>query len=48
MKVKVTIDEKKVELNSYVENVFAKILEALISTLRGTENWKNVHLEIER
>ncbi len=48
MKVKVTVNEKNVELNSYVEEVFSKILDALISTLRGTKNWKKVHIEIER
>jgi hypothetical protein len=47
MKLKVTIDEKPVELNSYVEMVFSKVIIALISTLRGTENWEKVQLEIE-
>lgn len=47
MKVKVTIDEKPVELNSYVEMVFSKVIAALISTLRGTEGWKKVLLEVE-
>ena len=47
MKLKVTIDEKSVELNSYVEMVFSKVITALISTLRGTENWEKVQLEIE-
>jgi|TARA_B100000315_G_scaffold133154_1_gene122664 hypothetical protein len=47
MKLKVTIDEKSVELNSYVEMVFLKVIIALISTLRGPENWKKVQLEIE-
>ena len=42
-----TIDEKSVELNSYVEMVFSKVIIALISTLRGTENWEKVQLEIE-
>jgi len=47
MKVKVMIDEKSVELNSYVEIVFSKVIGALISTLRGTEDWKKVRLDIE-
>ncbi|MDP7658259.1 MAG: hypothetical protein QF812_03545 [Nitrososphaerales archaeon] len=47
MKVKVIIDEKPVELNSYVEMVFSKVINALISTLRGTEGWKKVRLDIE-
>jgi len=47
MKVKVMIDEKPVELNSYVEMVFSKVINALISTLRGTEGWKKVRLDIE-
>ena len=47
MKLKVTIDEKPVELNSYVEMVFSNVIGALISTLRGTEDWKKVRLDIE-
>lgn len=48
MKVKVTINGEKAELNSYVEGVFAKILNALISTLKGTEKWNKVLIEMER
>ncbi len=48
MKIKVTIDEKDVALNPYVELVFAKVVDALVSTLRDVAGWKKVRLEVEK
>ncbi len=48
MKIKVTIDEKDVALNPYVELVFSRVVDALVSTLRDVDGWKKVRLEVEK
>ncbi len=48
MKVKLTIDGRDVEVNPYVELVLAKVVEALVSTLRGVDEWRKVSLEVHR
>ncbi len=48
MKVKLLVDGQPVETNPYVELVFSRIMEALIGTLRGVEDWKTVRLEVEK
>ncbi len=48
MRIKVTIDEKDVALNPYVELVFSRVVDALVSTLRDVDGWKKVCLEVKK
>jgi len=47
MEVKLVVDGKEVELNPFVSKVFFKVIEALISTLKGVdEDWGYVEVGI--
>jgi len=47
MEVKLVVDGKEVELNPFVSQVFFKVIEALVSTLKGVdEDWGYVEVEI--
>jgi hypothetical protein len=48
MNVKLLVDGQPVETNPYVELVFSRIVDALIGTLRGVEEWKTVRLDVEK
>ncbi len=48
MKVKLLINGKPVETNPYVDLVFSRVVDALVGTLRGVEDWKIVQLEVEK
>ncbi len=49
MRVKLVVDGEEIPLNSYVQKVFANVISALISTLKGVdESWKSVEVELER
>jgi len=47
--VELFVDGKKVPMNSYVRNVFFRVLSALVSTLKGIdEDWKEVEIKVRR
>lgn len=47
--VKMRIDGKDIPMNRYVEDVFLKVILALISTLKGiSEDWRRIEIVIER
>jgi hypothetical protein len=48
MKVELVVDGKKIPMNSYVRSVFFRVVEALISTLKGVEDWSDAEITIKR
>lgn len=48
MKVTLTVDNKTVKLNPYVELVFSRVVEALMSTLKDMHDWEQVCLEMKK
>ena len=47
MEVKLVVDGKEVELNPFVSQVFFKVIEALISTLKGVNtDWGYAEVQI--
>ncbi len=49
MRVKLVVDGREVPLNNYVQSVFGKVLEALVSTLKGVDgDWKELRVEVRR
>ncbi len=47
MEVKLVVDGEEIELNPFVSQVFFKVIEALVSTLKGVdENWGYVEIGI--
>ncbi len=48
MDVELYVDGKKIPMNSYVRSVFFKVLSALISTLKGVEDWEKAEIKISR
>ncbi len=48
MEVELVVDGKKVPMNSYVKSVFFRVIAALVSTLKGVDDWKTVEIKLER
>ena len=49
MEVRLVVDDKEIELNRFVTEIFGKVLEAMVSTLKGVdENWKVLKIEVVR
>ncbi|WP_202319954.1 hypothetical protein [Archaeoglobus neptunius] len=49
MEVRLVVDGEDIEMNEFVTRVFGKVIEALVSTLRGVdENWDIVKIEVVR
>ncbi len=49
MEVRLVVDGEEIELNQYVMKVFGKVVEALVSTLKGVnEDWDVVQIEVVR
>lgn len=49
MEVRLVVDGEDVELNEFVTKVFGRVIEALVSTLRGVdEDWEVVEIEVVR
>ncbi len=47
--IKMKIDEKNIPMNRYVEDIFEKVILAMVSTLKGIpEDWKKIEIVIER
>ncbi len=46
--VELFVDGKKVAMNSYVRKVFFRVVSALVSTLKGVDEWKDVELRLRR
>ncbi len=47
--VELLVDGEKVPMNSYVRNVFFRVVAALVSTLKGIdEDWKDVEIKVRR
>lgn len=47
VEVKLVVDGREVELNPFVSQVFFKVIEALVSTLKGVdEDWGYVEVGI--
>ncbi len=46
--IELLVDGKKVGMNSYVRKVFFRVISALISTLKGVEDWKEAEIRIRR
>lgn len=47
--IELLVDGKKVPMNSYVRSVFTKVIEAMVSTLKGVdEEWKKIEIKLER
>ncbi len=49
MEVRLVVDGEEIELNQYVMKVFGRVVEALVSTLKGVdEDWDVVQIEVVR
>jgi len=49
MDVELVVDGKRIPMNDYVRSVFAKVVSALISTLKGVdEDWREARLIVRR
>lgn len=49
MEVRLVVDGEDVKLNEFVTKVFGRVIEALVSTLRGVdEDWEIVEIEVVR
>lgn len=47
--IELLVDGKKVPMNNYVRNVFFKVIEALVSTLKGVDGeWKKIEIKLEK
>jgi len=47
--IELLIDGKKIPMNSYVRSVFFKVIEAMVSTLKGVdEEWRKVEIKLEK
>jgi len=47
--IKMKIDEKDIPMNRYVEDVFEKVILAMVSTLKGIpDDWKQIEIVFER
>ena len=47
--IELLVDGKKVPMNSYVRSVFFRVIEALVSTLKGVdEEWKEIEIKLEK
>ena len=48
-KVTLVVDGRRIPLNPYVSSVFANVIAALISTLKGVEeDWNLAEIRVER
>ncbi len=49
MEVRLVVDGEDIELNEFVTKIIGRVVEALVSTLKGVdENWKVVEIEVVR
>lgn len=49
MEVRLVVDGEDIEMNEFVTKVFGKVIEALVSTLKGVdEDWDIVKIEVVR
>ncbi len=49
MEVRLEVDGEEIELNEFVTRMIGKVVEGMVSTLRGVkEDWKVVKLEVVR
>lgn len=46
--IELFVDGKKVPMNSYVRSVFTKVIEALVSTLKGVDSWDKLEIRLEK
>jgi hypothetical protein len=49
MEVKLVVDGEEIDLNPFVTKIMGRVVEAMISTLKGVEeDWNIVQIEIVR
>ncbi len=49
MEVRLVVDGEDIEMNEFVTKVFGRVIEALVSTLKGVnEDWDIVKIEVVR
>ncbi len=49
MEVRLEVDGEEIELNEFVTKIIGKVVEGMVSTLRGVkEDWKVVRIEVVR
>ena len=49
MNLNLSIDNKKIELNEFVENIFENIIEGVLNSLHGIEkDWKELEIKINK
>ncbi|MGQ9759585.1 MAG: hypothetical protein ACUVQ5_03310 [Candidatus Methanomethylicaceae archaeon] len=49
MKVKLMVDDRRIQLNEFVNQILGGMISGAIMTLRGVnENWKVVKIEISK
>lgn len=49
MEVRLIVDDVEIELNTFVTKIIAKIVEAMVTSLKGVdEDWKHIELEVIR
>lgn len=49
MHVELTIDNKKIELNDFVEHFFGNTLDGAVNSLSGVnENWKEMSIKVKK
>jgi len=49
MEVRLAVDGLEIELNPFVTKMIAKLVEAMVTSLKGVdENWKKIEIEVVR
>jgi len=49
MEVRLVVDDEEIELNRFVTEIIGRVLEAMISTLKGVrDDWKIAKVEVIR
>lgn len=48
MTAQIIVDGETLELNAFVERIVFEVNAALLSTLRGASDWKNVVIQLGR
>ncbi len=49
LEVRLVVDGEDIELNEFVTKIVAKVIEGMVSTLKGVrEDWKVVQVEVVR
>lgn len=46
--IELLVDGEKISMNDYVQSVFSRVIEALVSTLKGVDGWSKIEIRMEK